>query len=167
MKPVRKPLIIWILDDGKPGHRNQSLGLAEALKRLVEAKIHMISFPLESGFFARIKMARIQAADLPGPDLILAAGHRTHLPLLYLAWKTRARSVVLMRPSLPFAWFDQCLIPEHDFSMGDDVPCNVIITKGALNRVRYDPDAKTNSGLFLIGGAVSYTHLTLPTNREV
>lgn len=152
MKPDQQPSVIWVLDDGKPGHRNQSLGLAEAIERLVSTEIHLITLPHPSGLFFRIKSVRAQARSLPQPQLIIAAGHRTHLPLIYLAHKTKAHSVVLMRPSLPLGWFDRCLIPEHDFRRGDDVPANVMLTKGALNRVQHDPEAKSNSGLFLIGG---------------
>lgn len=152
MKAEPKPLILWILDDGKPGHRNQSLGLAEAIDRQANAVIETISLPHEAGFFSRMKKAREQARELPRPDLIIAAGHRTHIPLIYLVNKTGARSVVLMRPSLPCAWFDHCLIPQHDFPQGEKKPGNVILTKGALNRVTSDPEAKDGSGLFLIGG---------------
>ena len=152
MKPEPKPLTLWVLDDGKPGHRNQSLGLVEALERQAGALIRSVSLPYQTGFFSRIKKAREQAQQLPRPDLIIAAGHRTHIPLIYLANQTGARSVVLMRPSLPCGWFDHCLIPEHDFTKRDDVPENVILTKGALNRVTCNPDAKDGSGLFLIGG---------------
>ena len=61
MIPDQKPLVIWVLDDGKPGHRNQSLGLAEAINRQAGAMIHTISLPHEAGFFSRMKKAREQA----------------------------------------------------------------------------------------------------------
>lgn len=38
----RSPLIIWIVSDGKPGHVNQSRGLAEALARATPAEIHTL-----------------------------------------------------------------------------------------------------------------------------
>ena len=56
---------------------------------------------------------------------------------------------------MPCRWFDHCLIPEHDFQEGVKTPRNVILTKGALNRVTYDPGAKDGSGLILIGGKSS------------
>lgn len=53
-----------------------------------------------------------------------------------------------MQPSLPYRWFDLCLIPQHDH------PCsaeNIVVTKGALNPLR--PGIKrSNTGLILIGG---------------
>ena len=155
MMPDQKPLVIWVIDDGKPGHRNQSLGLAEAMGRIRDANIHIISLPHNVGIFSRIKMAREEASKLPKADFVIAAGHKTHLALLYLARKTGARSVVLMKPSMPCRWFDHCLIPEHDFQEGAKTPRNVILTKGALNRVTYDPGAKDGSGLVLIGGKSS------------
>ena len=155
MMPDQKPLVIWVIDDGKPGHRNQSLGLAEAMGRIRDANIHIISLPHNVGIFSRIKMAREEASKLPKADFVIAAGHKTHLALLYLARKTGARSVVLMKPSMPCRWFDHCLIPEHDFQEGAKTPRNVILTKGALNRVTYDPSAKDGSGLILIGGKSS------------
>ena len=115
----------------------------------------IISLPHNVGIFSRIKMAREEASKLPKADFVIAAGHKTHLALLYLARKTGARSVVLMKPSLPCKWFDHCLIPEHDFAEGVKTPENVILTKGALNRITYDQEAKDGSGLFLIGGKSS------------
>ena len=155
MIPDQQSLVIWVLDDGKPGHRNQSLGLAEAMGRIRDVSIHLISLPHNVGIFSRIKMACEEAGKLPKPDFVMAAGHKTHLALLYLARKTGARSVVLMKPSMPCRWFDHCLIPEHDFQEGVKTPRNVILTKGALNRVTYDPGAKDGSGLILIGGKSS------------
>ncbi|MGB9129562.1 MAG: mitochondrial fission ELM1 family protein [Thiobacillus sp.] len=36
---MRLPLVVWIVSDGKPGHLNQSRGLAEALARATPAEI--------------------------------------------------------------------------------------------------------------------------------
>ena len=151
----QQSLVIWVLDDGKPGHRNQSLGLAEAMGRIRDVSIHLLSLPHNVGICYRMKIAREEAGKLPKPDFVMAAGHKTHLALLYLARKTGAGSVVLMKPSMPCRWFDHCLIPKHDFQEGVKTPRNVILTKGALNRVTYDPEVKDGSGLILIGGKSS------------
>ncbi|NTV94331.1 MAG: hypothetical protein HGA75_02825, partial [Thiobacillus sp.] len=86
---------------------------------------------------------------LPAPDLILAAGHATHRAALAARRAYGGRIVVLMRPSLPLAWFDLCLIPEHDRPPARP---NVLATRGVLNAATptgaHDPD----TGLFLIGG---------------
>jgi mitochondrial fission protein ELM1 len=97
-----------------------------------------------------LRAANTHAARLPQPDWIIGAGHSTHLPLLFLARKHRARSLVLMRPSLPMSWFDLCIAPEHDFPK----PCcspNVITTRGALNRILPTHGERTTK-LILIGG---------------
>ncbi|MEO0016910.1 MAG: hypothetical protein RLZZ522_193 [Verrucomicrobiota bacterium] len=151
------PLTIWLLGDGKPGHENQALGLAEALDRLRPCAIHRLSLAGTRGLFARLRLASRVGAALPKPDLICAAGHTTHPALLWLARNHHARSVVLMRPSLPLAWFDLCIAPAHDFSHRH-TPAKVVTTLGALNRVRApDPAATRHGGLILIGGP-SATH---------
>jgi mitochondrial fission protein ELM1 len=152
---VAQSLSIWVLGDGKPGHENQSLGLAEALGRLRPCAIHRISLAGTSGWFGRLRAASRAAASLPPPALILGAGHATHPSLGWLAWKYRARSAVLMRPSLPLGWFDLCLAPAHDFPHGQP-SAKVVTTLGALNRVRAATTPR-HGGLLLIGGP-SITH---------
>lgn len=148
------PLVLWLLCDGKPGHENQSLGLAEAIGRRMSVEIHRIPVP-PGGIVGRVKATNVAATKLPAPRLILAAGHRTHLPLLWLAHKYGAKSVVLMKPSLPLSWFDLCIAPEHDFHAGCARP-NVILTRGALNRVT--PGADEKSGKLILIGGPSKTH---------
>jgi mitochondrial fission protein ELM1 len=148
-------LTLWLIGDGKPGHENQSLGLAEAMARRVACEIHRISIAGKGGFFGRIRVAIAASAKLPKPDFIIAAGHATHLPLLWLARKYRARSIVLMRPSLPLRFFDLCIAPAHDFPKKPQRK-NLILTRGAINRVRAGVLTKTGK-LILIGGP-SKTH---------
>ncbi|MBM3864135.1 MAG: hypothetical protein FJ385_09365 [Verrucomicrobia bacterium] len=109
------PLVLWLIGDGKPGHENQSLGLAEAIGRRVPVDIHRIRLAQGRGLLGRLAAATATAKTLPRPDFILGAGHATHLPLLWLARKYGAKSVVLMKPSLPLACFDWCIAPEHVF----------------------------------------------------
>jgi mitochondrial fission protein ELM1 len=144
-----------MIGDGKPGHENQSLGLAEAMQRLVACDIHRISIAGQGGIVGRIRSALAQSADLPKPDFIIAAGHATHFALLYLAGKHRAKSIVLMRPSLPLRFFDLCIAPSHDFPKKPTCR-NLILTRGAINRVQASDCQKTGK-LILIGGP-SKTH---------
>jgi mitochondrial fission protein ELM1 len=148
-------LTLWLIGDGKPGHENQSLGLAEAIQRRVACEIHQISIAGKVGFFGRIRAALTQSAALPSPDFIIAAGHSTHLALLCLARKHRAKSIVLMRPSLPLRCFDLCIAPHHDFPK-KPTRKNLILTRGAINRVHASDSPKTGK-LILIGGP-SKTH---------
>ena len=147
---MTRALTIWLLCDGKPGHENQSLGLAEAIGRHTPCAIHRIPLAGHRGLLAKVRAANQASQALPKPDLILAAGHATHPALLWLAWKHHAKSVVLMKPSLPIGWFDVCIAPSHDFPAGSDRP-NLILTRGALNRVT-PGDGEKSGKLILIGG---------------
>lgn len=148
-------LTLWLIGDGKRGHENQSLGLAEAMQRRVACEIHQISIVGKGGFFGRIRAALAAGTKLPKPDFIIAAGHATHLPLLWLARKYRAKSIVLMRPSLPLRFFDICIAPAHDFPKKSQRK-NLVLTRGAINRVHAGDLPKTGK-LILIGGP-SKTH---------
>jgi mitochondrial fission protein ELM1 len=148
---LKKSPTIWMLGDGKPGHENQSLGLIDAIERIVPCTVHRISLAGVRGLFPRIRAAVRAGTELSKPDLIIAAGHSTHPALLWLARKHRARGVVLMKPSLPMSWFDLCIVPEHDFPNGS-VRKNLILTHGALNRVAPPADIKRVGKMILIGG---------------
>lgn len=152
---TNRSLTLWLIGDGKPGHENQSLGLAEAIQRRVACEIHRISITGKRGIIGRIRSALAQSAGLPKPDFIIAAGHATHLALLCLARKHRAKSIVLMRPSLPLRCFDLCIAPSHDFR-NKPTRKNLILTRGAINRVHASDSPKTGK-LILIGGP-SKTH---------
>lgn len=148
-------LVLWLICDGKSGHENQSLGLAEAICRKLPGEIHRIEVGGARGPLGRLRAAAAASTGFSRPDMIVAAGHATHLPLWWLARKHRAKSIVLMRPSLPLACFDLCIAPEHDFPQGVDRP-NVITTQGALHHIR-PGDGEKSVKLILIGGP-SKTH---------
>lgn len=150
LPPVTRPLILWLLCDGKPGHENQSLGLAEAIGRRVPCQILRIPLAGKRGLIGRIRAATRTSAGFPEPDLILGAGHATHPSLWWLGRRHRTRTVVLMKPSLPVSWFSFCICPQHDVPAGQDRPGR-ILTRGALNRVTPGDGEKTGK-LILIGG---------------
>ncbi|MBB5350636.1 hypothetical protein HNR46_000864 [Haloferula luteola] len=143
---MSRPLSLCVLTDGKPGHQNQSLGLAEAIARRLPAEISQLPVPT-----GKLGSWRLLPTPQPPPDLFIGAGHRTHAPLLQLSRRTGAPCVVLMKPSLPLGFFDLCLVPEHDLQRR--IAANVLPTKGALNRVPpTDPARPRHGGLLLIGG---------------
>lgn len=142
---------VWLIGDGKPGHENQSLGLSAAITRRVPCDVHSVSIAGVKGLLKRVDAASRSSAGLPKPDIIIAAGHSTHPSLLWLARKHRARSIVLMRPSLPMSWFDLVIAPDHDFPGGCGRE-NVILTRGALNRVLPPDGGPRSRGMILIGG---------------
>lgn len=142
--------VVRVLTDGRPGHENQSQGLALALARRTGARIETVKLDPTAPVWTR---ARLAAA--PGPEpigLLVATGHRTHLPLWWAARRLRARSVVIMSPSLPLACFDLALVPRHDLPPGATDTPRRLLTRGALNRVPEDLPPKENRGLILLGG---------------
>ena len=153
---MTSPLVIWLIGDGKPGHENQSLGLAEAIGRRVPTSLHRIELGGQATVLRRVKKSLDVSAQFPLPDLILGAGHATHLPLIGLARRTGAPCIVLMRPSLPAGLFDLCLVPDHDLT-GKIKAVNVIATRGALNRVHPSVDQVRDGRVILLGGPSS-TH---------
>ena len=143
------PLVVWIVIDNKPGHVNQSLGLAGALARATTTEIHTL--PALPAWRAWLALLLKRAPDnaLPAPDLIIGAGHATHLTLLAARRACGGRSVVMMKPSLPRHWFDLCIVPQHD---GVAAEAHTLVTEGALNRIRASNTLNPNQGLILIGG---------------
>lgn len=152
--PLSETLQILVLSDGKPGHENQSLGLAEAMARRQAAEIRTLRLDAGKGTVGRIRQT-LAPDPHPKPDFVISAGSSTHLPLLFSARKYGAHSIVLMKPGLPFRFFGTCIIPEHDFTEAPEAP-NIILTKGAPNRVIPSPGPR--SGKLLLIGGPSKTH---------
>jgi uncharacterized protein len=147
---LRAVLHILVISDGKAGHENQSLGLAEAIARRVDAEIHLVRVDAGKNIWSRLSEALEKSREFPKPDYVISAGSSTHIVLWWLARKFDARSIVLMKPFLPMGLFDWCIAPEHDFKSLPNIE-NLIISKGALNRVI--PAAGDRSEkIFLIGG---------------
>jgi uncharacterized protein len=146
---------IRVISDGRPGHENQSIGLAEALRRRTGATIEVVRFPANTGFWKKRSLACEPAANGAIPQLVIGAGHGTHFALLAAARKFGARSVLIMRPSLPMWCFDLCFVPRHDLSNPRDAG-RVVTTRGALNRIAETPSVKTDTGVILIGGPSSH-----------
>lgn len=146
----QSPLIIWRIIDGKPGHLAQSEGLIKALAR----KHACLSFdiPLQ----ATVQNLRALAGghwpagqELPRPDFIIGAGHRTHLTMLAAKRVYGGQTIVLMQPSLPVRLFDLCLIPEHDQYRGNS---SILETRGVLNPMQPQGAHLRNKTLIMIGG---------------
>ena len=168
-----RAVVVWVFTDGKAGHESQTRGLLAALARHQPVDARWINVPACVSVLSSLMTRRflpgggktapafvpvgtasrsalppsMAVVGLAPPDLLIGAGHRTHLPLLAARRAHGGRTVVLMKPSLPRAWFDLCVIPEHD----DVTGANVLSTRGALNPIA--PGQKnTHAGLLLIGG---------------
>ena len=72
---MSEPIQILILSDGKPGHENQSLGLAEAMARLRPAEIRILRLDPAKGRLGKARQALGEVEQKP--DFIIAAGHST------------------------------------------------------------------------------------------
>ena len=145
---MTRATVVWAFTDAKAGHENQTRGLLAALARRQPVDARWIRVPAYASVLSSLMTRRfLPGVGLPPPDLLIGAGHRTHLPLLAARRAHGGRTIVLMKPSLPRAWFDLCVIPEHDDVSG----ANVLSTRGALNPV--EPGQKNaRAGLILIGG---------------
>lgn len=144
---------IWVLDDGRPGHRNQSLALAEALQRH-RAGLRLrelAAAPAAAAFMALLLRAPAPAAP---PRLLIGAGHGTHAGLL--AWRHRigCPAVVLMRPGLPSRLFDLVIEPRHD---GGRESARRWLSDGPLTRLRPGRE-RGEPGLILVGGPSPHFH---------
>src|SRR6185437_1855887 len=119
-------------------------GLFVALERsgmnvnVLDISVSEISnFALIMRFFSRGLLGQLpsQIENQPAPDLIVGVGHSTHLSLILLKkCFPHAKSIVLMRPTLPISWFDFAIVPAHDYVDAEPkVPNHVFISKGVLN----------------------------------
>ena len=140
---------IRVLSDGRPGHENQSVGLAAAIARRTGAAVDLVRLPTVGGLWKRSQAAL--SDEHPAPELLIGAGHKVHLPLWFASRKWRARSVVIMLPTWPVALFDLCLTPYHDLRLGRTYS-RIVGTRGALNRLPEEPPAKQPRGMVLLGG---------------
>ena len=92
---------VWVLDDGKPGHTTQSVGLAEALgwpyqvKRLAFTPRAGLGTVLRSNLGATrlgVNRARSDGLDAPWPDVVIATGWRPAPVTRWIGEQSRGRS---------------------------------------------------------------------------
>ncbi len=159
---------IWHLSDGKAGHVAQARGLFVALERAGQTihvrdiavkdlpRLSLFVYAVSGGMLGQLPELLADALTQHGaPDLIVGIGHATHWTLILLKrCFPSSRSVVLMRPSLPLAWFDYALMPAHDFSVPTPpMPPKVFISQGVLNPLQNEHRHVTGQHLILLGGA--------------
>lgn len=143
-----KLLIIWHLTDKKRGHQNQSLGLINAIKKLKASESHLIDI-------TNVRLLDLITKRFPGgkglplPDLIVGAGRKSQLGLVIAKRCFGGTTVCLMKPSLPIAFFDLCVIPQHDQPKHSK---NIFPSVGVLNNLNPVNAANSTSGVILIGG---------------
>lgn len=142
------PLIIRAFTDNKPGHRNQLEGLIQALDDMRPTEVMWTNVSNHLQGLSRLLSCR-QYTTEPKPDILIGAGHQTHIQLLTAKYCLKTPAVVLMKPSFPLSWFDLCFIPRHDQPPVKD---NIVATLGPINKIRPSTHQDNKHGLFLIGG---------------
>lgn len=159
------PLFVTAFFDGRPGHEKQTRGILNGLAARTKLEISSIQLPSPT-FGRRIRqwlqyLARFQPNarhrnHAEQTDLILGTGSYTHIPMLILKRRCRAKVVTCMTPD-PFLKnrIDLCCIPRHDHPAPAD---NVLVTDGppntAVNLAAHDD----NCGLILVGGIDVKSH---------
>ncbi|MBR7717922.1 mitochondrial fission ELM1 family protein [Acinetobacter nosocomialis] len=144
---------IVYVSDGKAGHRSQALGLFQAMQRqqanATFEEVSINDLPIISLIKALFssKNSLLQQA----PDFIFGVGSHTHFRVWLLGkiFK-KAKTVILMKPNLPIAWFDYAVIPEHDGILSNE---RVIVTRGALNPILNENRHQAGRILIALGGS--------------
>lgn len=164
---TQRPLNIWIVTDGKPGHLNQLKGLCERITAHTDITEQWISTQDTQTHWIDCLFRRYRhtcnhpaSQSHQAPDIVIGAGHSTHKEVLAIKRHFRCFAVLLMKPSLPNHWFDATIIPEHDNPTPNK---QTLITKGVLNTISpiTSPSAleeNQHKGLILIGGDSKHYH---------
>ncbi|MDS7943380.1 ELM1/GtrOC1 family putative glycosyltransferase [Acinetobacter sp. V110_1] len=144
---------IVYVSDGKAGHRSQALGLFQAMQRQQANATFEEVFINDLPIISLIKALFFSKNTLfeQAPNFIFGVGSHTHFRVWLLGkiFK-KAKTVILMKPNLPIAWFDYAVIPEHD---GIHADSHVIVTRGALNPIRNENRHQTARILIALGGS--------------
>lgn len=148
---LSSPLNVCFVTDGKPGHKNQLMGLEQSLQLLTNVQSQWLRVEDVKVSWFDVLCRRMESSLSSVPDMVVGAGSSTHRLVLALKRKYGSFSVILMKPSvLPLRWFDALVIPEHDHPYPRS---NILVTEGVLNTIRPSEIAEpSKQGLFLIGG---------------
>lgn len=143
---------VWVFNDSKIGHIKQSQALIDQLKRELSITVNFF----ESKDISRWKILLgligkkfLLSMNNLVPDLIVGAGHKTHLPMLATRRAYGGKIVLLMKPTLPVRFFDLCIIPRHDAPPNRS---NIIVSDGVISPVAENHNHDDGLGLILIGG---------------
>ena len=141
---MSKSLIVWRFSDGKPGHVKQTDGLLQGFGQIRD----VTSFDIQVGDSATMSISdRIKECEYP--ELVIGAGHATHIPMICCRVKFECKTVVLMKPTMPSSWFDMVLVPQHDRAFSH---CNLERTEIALCPLVTGVAKEHDLGVILIGG---------------
>jgi len=142
-----------VISDGKPGHENQSLGIAEhipdsdilLLRHNLRESVPEFLLRLQTRFTSNWKAdprpllnrifprEEIEQLVSHKPEAVIAAGTLSAAPCLLAGALTGAKTCICMKPSmLRLSKFDLAVVPEHD---NPPDTSKIVRTKAAPNRV--------------------------------
>jgi len=134
---MTKTPLIWQLHDTAPGHKNQVIGVANALN--IKSKIIQLDYnslaKLPNILNKRSLLSINNQQDIkpPWPDLVISAGRKTVPIALYIKHKSpQTKLVHIMWPGKSHQKFDIIALPEHDKKYHSK---NIIHTIGAPNHI--------------------------------
>lgn len=142
-------LTVWRFLDGNRAHEKQSAALVSGLRECAADEVECHDIPALSSLTLLRHGLPKHLHELPRPDLIIGAGHRSHWSMLLARRQFGGLTVVIMRPTLPLRWFDFAIIPEHD---RPPPLANVILSQGALTEPLPLGQRRPGRGLILLGG---------------
>lgn len=142
-------LAVWRFVDGKPGHERQTEGQLRALSEFIRLTVTVVHVSDGIAGWAPKLRQLLKRRENP-PHLLTGAGHKTHLPIILCRLFTKAKSAVLMKPSLPRCCFDFCIASSHDDVSNSDR--RTLIVRGVLNPLTPSQNHDPKKGLILLGG---------------
>ena len=156
--PLSEKITVWVFHDARPGHLSQLEGISKRLAFHSRCEFHWFDLTQKKLGFQHIFFLPNFLKTHGKPNLILAAGHSTHLSLLIAGIKYKAFTSVIMKPSLPLCFFNAVICPKHD---GLKNSKKVLNTFGPINKID-----QTNAGLptkktlntILLGGISKHFH---------
>lgn len=158
------PLNVLAFSDRRPGHVKQTQAIIEALEARTSVAYYLhclvqtAGIPrLLHGLRTLLVPGRSFTESLPQKvDLIIGTGTGTHLPMIALKRRCRARLVTCMSPDpLLRCWFDLCFVPRHD---NPPARKNIFPTFGPPCLKISGDDHDSHRGLILAGGLDPKSH---------
>ncbi len=174
-------LSVWVLDEGRRGHLNQSLGLLDALARQVEVRSEVVParFVVPGWLRTVVRTAVIRSREIPDrlirrcyrdlrlpsgrPDIVISSGGRSIPLALWLRQRFACRQVYLgeVRP-YPTHLFDVLLTPVAQPGATHVVPTELLVTRVTpddfdlarnVTRAAFGVGERECTAAMLIGGA--------------
>lgn len=159
IKPAPKRMVVWVFHDARPGHLSQLEGLSNRLSFHAHCEFHWFDITHKKLGVQHFLFFPDILKKTAKPDLIIAAGHSTHLSLLIAGLKLNAFTSVIMKPSLPLCFFDAVICPKHDNLKNSN---RVFNTFGPINKIdqtqRNNTTLNKTLNLILIGGLSKHFH---------